>query len=227
MKNFLFTLLLCCVSVFVFAQGGGAPQTGVPQYDLEVVQKCHDNGSGILTPFYSVVLFTIGNNTPVVTNYAPDGSTYTVPGTGTVSLGSCGGNSQTFDFEIVPRCDDGTVYFTVLRSISDGSTDSFVFSNIGTDGNPYTPVTANPAYGYCAGSGGESRTSVSNTGTIDGSTLTELTIVNVGLTIGTLTIDGVTTDLLPGEHYYDGTVPVTDVGYTATGTTFRIVQTAQ
>lgn len=227
MKNFLFTLLLCCVSLFAFAQGGGAPQSGVPQYDIEIIEKCHSEG-GTLTPFYTVLLYTIGNETPVESNFlGATGAAYTPPVSGKVSLGSCGGDAQTYDFEIIPRCDDGVVFYTILRSISDGTTDSFVFLNIDTNGDAYTPTTTNPAYGYCIGAGGTERTSVTATGTVTGDDLVELTIVNVGMGIGTLTIDGVTTELLPGEYYYDGTVPVTDVGYTATGTTFRIVQTAQ
>lgn len=105
------------------------------------VEKCHDNGNGILTSFYEVIEFNENGVPTILGTYLSDGSSYSVPNTGPVTLGYC-------EAVISEKCiryskDISSDFTNTYRVTQSNSTKQHIISNIlygGPEGENIMPL---------------------------------------------------------------------------------------
>ena len=208
----LFGVLLFALFSFCAA---GQVGNGTPIYDIEVIPKCNIAGTDTVS-FYTVQIYTVGNNTPsTVGNFAADGSTFTIPGGSSTTLGYCGGGSSggggggggsftpasdTLDFEVLIGCDSGTSYYDVVSVSPSGAIN--VIGTFDAAAAAYSPATR--SYRPCTATGYQAgifrRRNITTNVSISGTNLISLAVANVGITTASIELDGQTSTILPGQE---------------------------
>jgi len=215
MKNlkFIFILLFGLLS---FIDGNAqVNNTGQMNPALVTTPICRTASNGEKTQLYQVYfinnlgatvnmgLLNKNGATVAADALATDDEGYCVVIGGDGSTGTTGGSSS--DFELIERCDDGVDYFVVVKTVNDTVS---VIGSYDLSGSTYTVVGSSQYSGPCKtfsrSLGTQERYSTTNTtGSLTtGTVYLSYSVCNVGLKIGTITVNGTTTDLYPNECYH-------------------------
>ena len=91
----LITLFFLSLSLSLFSQGS----LSTPSAGFFVVSKCHYDSTNTVTEFYEIYVTKATTEPSKIGSYLPDGSTYNVPGTGTISI-----NCNNVTYELISKC---------------------------------------------------------------------------------------------------------------------------
>jgi hypothetical protein len=230
MKTIPKILFLLCLLLFlatdVFGQAG---ETGGPIVTIDMEPVCDDG-----TTVFHVLQFVVGEANPISLGYFDgQGNAYTP--TGTPEAGSCDGSvaaGPDYTVSVLALCDDGTPFYRVAV-FTDNTTAPTASADYELDlTTAYVPAgTVNVGPCNTSINATLSRTLATTTGTITAGAFS-FEICNQGTEDGTVTINAVTTTLIPGSctSYAATYNPATrqyrtapEVSYDGTGTTLSVV----
>jgi hypothetical protein len=225
-------IFMMLLSLFLFSDSLSAQVDGVggPLVTIQLVPVCDDG-----TTAFAMMQSVIGQTNPTLLKYIDaEGNDYTIAGAGsTLTAGYCVGDSGTaaadLEYNVLTMCDDGTPFYRLLITTNGTPTTTDYELDLTTTYTPSGTVDVGPCYSIATAS--LNRTASITTGTIAAGAFS-YTICNTGLADGTVTVNGVTSKLIPGSctSYRGYLNPVTrkllvapEIGWNATNTVFDII----